>query len=93
MTDTNELLRCDATLAILKTFGFADLQCKSLHPHVFVGPKLKSLIVQARSAFRAFAPGITNQSRKAAYGQKGKENEEYKVTGNDHGRSNGSKFS
>ena len=67
MTDTNELLRCDATLAILKTFGFADL--------------------------RAFAPGMTNQSRKAAYGQKGKENEEYKVTGNDHGRSNGSKFS
>jgi len=57
------------------------------------GLKLKSLIVQARSAFRAFAPGITNQSRKAAYGQKGKENEEYKVTGNDHGRSNGSKFS
>ena len=56
------------------------------------GLKLKSLIVQARAAFRAFAPGITNQSRKAAYGQKGKEKEEYKVTGTDPGRSTGSKL-
>jgi len=30
--NTYELLRCFATLAILKTFGFA-----SLHPHVFGG--------------------------------------------------------
>ena len=29
-TDTNELLRCDATFAILKTFGFADFSKKQL---------------------------------------------------------------
>ena len=46
MTDTNELLRCDATLAILKTFGFADFLCKSLHPHVFDGS-------QAQKPYRA----------------------------------------
>ena len=57
-TDTHELLRCYATFAILKTFGFADFPWKSLHPHVFAGPKLKNLIVQARTAFWAFDPGI-----------------------------------
>ena len=29
-TDTNKLLRCDATFAILKTFGFADFSKKQL---------------------------------------------------------------
>ena len=57
-TDIHELLRCYATFAILKTFGFADFPWKSLHPHVFAGPKLKNLIVQARTAFEAFDPGI-----------------------------------
>ena len=57
-TDTHELLRCYATFAILKTFGFTDFLRKSLHPHVFAGSKLKSLIVQARTAFGAFDPGI-----------------------------------
>ena len=57
-TDIHELLRCYATFAILKTFGFADFPWKSLHPHVFAGPKLKNLIVQARTAFGAFDPGI-----------------------------------
>ena len=51
MTDTNELLRCDATLAILKTFGFADLQCQSLHPHVFDGS-------QAQKPYRASTIGF-----------------------------------
>ena len=57
-TDTHELLRCYATFAILKTFGFSAFLRKSLHPHVFAGPKLKSLIVQARTAFGAFDPSI-----------------------------------
>ena len=57
-TDTHELLRCYATFAILKTCGFADFQRKSANPHVFAGPKLKSLIVQARTAFEAFDPSI-----------------------------------
>ena len=59
-TDIHELLRCYATFAILKTFGFADFLWKSLHPHVFAGPKLKTLIVQARTAFGAFDPSITS---------------------------------
>ena len=41
-TDIHELLRCYATFAILKTFGFADFLRKSLHPHVFAGSKLKA---------------------------------------------------
>ena len=57
-TDIHELLRCYATFAILKTFGFADFPWKSLHPHVFAGPKLKNLIVQARTAFGALDPSI-----------------------------------
>ena len=57
-TDIHELLRCYATFAILKTFGFADFPKKSLYPHVFAGPKLKNLIVQARTAFGAFDPDI-----------------------------------
>ena len=63
-TDTNELLRCYATFAILKAFGFADFPWKSLHPHVFAGPKLKNLIVQARTAFGAFDPGIIQYTKK-----------------------------
>ena len=51
MTDTNELLRCDATLAILKTFGCADVQFKSLHPHVFDGS-------QAQTPYRASTIGF-----------------------------------
>ena len=65
-TDIHELLRCYATFAILKTFGFADFLRKSLHPHVFAGPKLQNLIVQARTAFGAFAPGIILSSCVAA---------------------------
>ena len=49
------MLRYFVTLAILKTFGFADFLQKSLHPHVFAGLKLKIFIVQARSAFE-FGP-------------------------------------
>ena len=60
-TDIHELLRCYATFAILKTFGFADFPWKSLHPHVFAGPKLKNLIVQARTAFGAFDPSINSR--------------------------------
>ena len=63
-TDTHELLRCYATFAILKTFGFADFPWKSLHPHIFAGPKLKNLIVQARTAFGAFDPGIIQYTKK-----------------------------
>ena len=44
-----ELLRYSVTLAILKIFGFADFLRKSLHPHILAGPKLKILVVQARS--------------------------------------------
>ena len=55
-----------ATFAILKTFGFADFPWKSLHPHVFAGPKLKNLIVQARTAFGAFDPDIILSHYKTA---------------------------
>ena len=65
-TDIHELLRCYATFAILKTFGFADFPWKSLHPHVFAGPKLKNLIVQAGTAFGAFDPDIILSHYKTA---------------------------
>ena len=42
-------IRYFVTLAILKIFGFADFLRKSLHPHILAGPKLKILVVQARS--------------------------------------------
>lgn len=47
--DTNGLLHSYTALAILQTFGFADLLRKSLHPHVWAGTKVKCVFAQART--------------------------------------------